>query len=37
MHDRIGAVEGVLEVVSSPGQGTVIRGTIPIAGPKAPE
>jgi signal transduction histidine kinase len=37
MHDRIGAVEGVLEVVSSPGHGTVIRGTVPIAGPRASE
>jgi signal transduction histidine kinase len=33
MHDRIGAVEGVLEVISSPGHGTVIRGTVPVAGP----
>jgi signal transduction histidine kinase len=32
MHDRIGAVGGVLEVVSSPGRGTMIRGTVPVAG-----
>jgi signal transduction histidine kinase len=35
MHDRIGAVEGVLEVVSSPGQGTVVRGTVPVEGAAA--
>jgi signal transduction histidine kinase len=35
MHDRVGAVEGVLEVVSSPGQGTVVRGTIPVEGAPA--
>jgi signal transduction histidine kinase len=29
MHDRIGAVAGELEIVSSPGRGTSIRGTVP--------
>jgi len=29
MHDRIGAVDGVLEIVSSPGRGTEVRGTLP--------
>jgi signal transduction histidine kinase len=29
MHDRIGAVDGVLEIASSPGRGTVVRGTLP--------
>jgi signal transduction histidine kinase len=29
MHDRIGAVDGLLEIVSSPGRGTVVRGTLP--------
>jgi signal transduction histidine kinase len=37
MRDRIGAVEGVLDVLSSPGQGTVIRGTVPIAGARVSE
>jgi signal transduction histidine kinase len=37
MHDRIGAVEGVLEVLSSPGEGTVIRGTVPVAGARSSE
>jgi signal transduction histidine kinase len=36
MHDRIGAVGGVLAVVSSPGQGTVVRGTVPVEGARAP-
>ena len=29
MRDRVGAVGGELEIVSSPGQGTTVRGTIP--------
>jgi signal transduction histidine kinase len=33
MRDRIGAVGGELEVVSSPGVGTTVRGTVPIGGP----
>jgi signal transduction histidine kinase len=37
MQDRIGAVEGVLEILSSPGQDTVIRGTVPVAGARASE
>jgi signal transduction histidine kinase len=37
MHDRIAAVEGVLDVLSSPGQGTVVRGTVPAAGARASE
>ena len=36
MHDRIGALDGVLEVVSSPGQGTVVRGTLPVDGTQEP-
>ena len=30
MRDRIGAVGGTLDIVSSPGQGTTVRGTIPV-------
>ena len=29
MQDRIGAAGGDLEIVSSPGRGTTIRGTVP--------
>jgi signal transduction histidine kinase len=29
MRDRIGAVGGELEVISSPGQGTIVRGNVP--------
>jgi signal transduction histidine kinase len=29
MHDRIGGVDGVLEIVSAPGRGTIVRGTVP--------
>ena len=29
MRDRVGAVGGTLEIVSSPGRGTTVRGTIP--------
>ncbi len=32
MRDRIGAVGGDLEIVSSPGQGTIVRGTVPEGG-----
>ena len=31
MRDRVGAVGGELEIVSSPGRGTTVRGTIPEA------
>jgi signal transduction histidine kinase len=31
MQDRIGAVGGDLEIVSSPGRGTTVRGTVPEA------
>ena len=31
MRDRIGAVGGQLEIISSPGRGTTVRGTIPEA------
>jgi len=31
MQDRIGAVGGDLEIVSSPGGGTTVRGTVPDA------
>jgi signal transduction histidine kinase len=31
MRDRIGAVGGELEIVSSPAAGTMVRGTIPLA------
>ena len=31
MRDRVGAVGGELEIVSSPGRGTTVRGTIPDA------
>ena len=31
MRDRIGAVGGMLDIVSAPGQGTTVRGTIPVA------
>jgi signal transduction histidine kinase len=33
MRDRIGAIGGELEIVSSPGAGTTIRGTAPTDGP----
>lgn len=33
MRDRIGAIGGELEVVSSPGAGTTVRGMVPIDGP----
>lgn len=33
MRDRIGAVGGELEVISSPGMGTTVRGTVPTDGP----
>jgi signal transduction histidine kinase len=36
MHDRIGAVDGGLEVVSSPGQGTVVHATVPVDGARPP-
>ena len=29
MRDRIGAVGGELEIISSPGRGTIVRGTVP--------
>jgi len=32
MHDRIGAVGGELEIVSSPGAGTTVRGSVPLNG-----
>ena len=31
MRDRIGAVGGELEIVSSPGAGTTVRGAVPLA------
>ena len=31
MRDRVGAVGGTLDISSSPGQGTTVRGTIPVA------
>jgi signal transduction histidine kinase len=31
MRDRIGAVGGALEIISAPGSGTTIRGTVPLA------
>ena len=31
MRDRVGAVGGELEIISSPGRGTTVRGTIPAA------
>jgi signal transduction histidine kinase len=34
MQDRIGAVGGELEIVSSSGRGTMIRGTVPDHGPR---
>jgi signal transduction histidine kinase len=30
MRDRIGAVGGQLEIVSEPGVGTTVRGTVPL-------
>jgi signal transduction histidine kinase len=30
MRDRIGAVGGVLEIISAPGSGTTVRGTVPL-------
>jgi signal transduction histidine kinase len=33
MRDRIGAVGGELEIVSSPGGGTTVRGAVPVADP----
>jgi signal transduction histidine kinase len=35
MRDRIGAVGGELEIVSSPGAGTTVRGTVPLNGAAA--
>jgi len=32
MRDRIGAVGGVLEIASSPGHGTTVRGSVPLSG-----
>jgi hypothetical protein len=32
MRDRIGAVGGELEIVSSRGAGTTVRGTVPLDG-----
>ena len=32
MQDRIGAAGGDLEILSSPGRGTTIRGTVPDGG-----
>jgi signal transduction histidine kinase len=32
MRDRIGAVGGMLEIASSPGQGTTVRGSVPLSG-----
>jgi signal transduction histidine kinase len=34
MQDRIGAVGGELEIVSSRGRGTTIRGSVPDHGPR---
>jgi signal transduction histidine kinase len=31
MHDRIGAVGGTLDIISLPGAGTTVRGTVPFA------
>jgi signal transduction histidine kinase len=31
MRDRIGAIGGTLHITSSPGQGTTVHGTIPVA------
>ena len=31
MRDRIGAIGGTLDITSSPGQGTTVHGTIPVA------
>jgi len=36
MRDRIGAVGGELEIVSAPGRGTTVRGTVPLDGSDAP-
>jgi len=30
IDDRIGAVGGALDVVSSPGHGTIVRGRVPV-------
>jgi signal transduction histidine kinase len=35
MRDRIGAVGGELEIVSAPGAGTTVRGTVPLDGGRA--
>jgi signal transduction histidine kinase len=35
MQDRIGAVGGDLEIVSSPGRGTTVRGIVPDVGPRS--
>ena len=35
MRDRIGAVGGELEIISSPGRGTIVRGTVPDDGSAA--
>ena len=33
MRDRIGAVGGTIDIVSSPGHGTTVRGTVPVDEP----
>jgi signal transduction histidine kinase len=35
MRDRIGAVNGELAIVTAPGQGTIVRGAVPVADPQA--
>jgi len=32
MRDRLAAVGGALEISSAPGEGTAIRGRVPVAG-----
>jgi signal transduction histidine kinase len=32
MSDRLGAIDGTLSVVSAPGQGSRVLGTIPLGG-----
>jgi signal transduction histidine kinase len=34
MRDRIGAVNGALEITSIPGHGTTVRGTVPLRHPE---